>query len=545
MSSKVIEFGKGLTARKAIILARVSSKDQEEGYSIDAQKHRLETYCARRGLTVIKVYELTESSTRGDRRKFMAMLKFVKEQREPIAIVADKVDRVQRSFKEFPMLDSLIQEGRIELHFNTENYVIHKDSVSQERLMWSMGVIMAQSYIDSMRDNVKRSFDQKIRMGEWIAKAPLGYMNVKDQKGRSDIILDPDAAPLVRHLFEEYATGAFTMPELVTKTKEWGLRNRYGKKSYPCKSLMHRLLTNPFYYGQMIIKGEMIPHRYEPLITKHLFDRCQAVIHGWNKKPFKYAGRDYIFRGLITCAVTGRVISSETQKKTYKNGMEAEWTYLRVPDPDRPERLIWVREEKVLEQVEGAFKSLSAPPDVITNVTAYIRETDSAEREFRNRQLGELSRQETMNNQRMDTLMDLLMDGIIEKDEYLRKKNMLLEQQADVRTRKEAVFDADEKFKDCLIALISLASEAYDLFKGSNIEKKRVLINFVFSNLTLKGGTLCYSLKKPFDQFVKCTDLNKWQDLVDRFRTDHNMRLTIAQSHSEQPPPWKKTRRAA
>lgn len=529
MSSNVVDFGKGLTARKAIILARVSSKDQEEGYSIDAQKHRLETYCTRRGLAVIKTFELTESSTRGDRRKFMAMLKFVKEQREPIAIVADKVDRVQRSFKEFPLLDSLIQEGRIELHFNTENYVIHKDSVSQERLMWSMGVIMAQSYIDSMRDNVKRSFDQKIRQGEWISKAPLGYMNVKDEKGRSDIILDPDAAPLVRRLFEEYATGAFTMPELVTKAKEWGLRNRNGKKSYPGKSLMHRLLTNPFYYGQMIIKGEMIPHRYEPLVTKHLFDQCQAVIDGWHRKPFKYAGRDYIFRGLITCTTTGRVVTCETQKKTYKNGAEAEWTYLRVPDPDRPGKMVWVREERVLQQIEDVFRSLTLPPENMANVIAYIRKTDHTEREFRNRQMGELGRQEAMISQRMDSLMDLLMDGTIEKDEYARKKNRLREQEADVRTRKEAISEADEKFKNCLIALISLASEAYDLFKGSNIEKKRALINFVFSNLTLKGETLCYDLKKPFDQFVKCTDLNKWRDLVDHLRTDDTMRLMIIQ----------------
>jgi len=208
-----------LKAKKAIILARVSSKEQEEGYSIDAQKHRLETYCLRRNLNVLKVFEITESSTMGDRRRFMAMIKFVKAQKDPVAIVADKVDRVQRSFKEYPLLDELIQKGKIELHFNTENYIIHKDSVSQERLMWSMGVIMAQSYIDSMRDNVKRSFDQKIRQGEWIAKAPLGYLNVKDERGRSDIVPDPDAAPLVKKLFEEYATGAFTISEMVQKAK--------------------------------------------------------------------------------------------------------------------------------------------------------------------------------------------------------------------------------------------------------------------------------------------------------------------------------------
>ena len=82
---------------KAIILARVSTKEQEEGHSIAAQRQRLVDYCARKGLKVIKTYELVESSTRGERKEFAAMLAFAQAQNETIAIV---VDRFQRSFKE-------------------------------------------------------------------------------------------------------------------------------------------------------------------------------------------------------------------------------------------------------------------------------------------------------------------------------------------------------------------------------------------------------------------------------------------------------------
>lgn len=86
-------------AIKAVILARVSTEEQEKGYSIDAQLHRLEQYCQRKELKVIETYTVVESSTNGDRKQFNDMLAFVKRQRECIAIVADKVDRVQRSFK--------------------------------------------------------------------------------------------------------------------------------------------------------------------------------------------------------------------------------------------------------------------------------------------------------------------------------------------------------------------------------------------------------------------------------------------------------------
>lgn len=88
-------------ATKAVILARVSTDEQEKGYSIDAQLHRLKEYCARKELEVIESFTVVESSTRGERKQFHEMMTFVKRQKQCIAVVADKVDRVQRSFKEF------------------------------------------------------------------------------------------------------------------------------------------------------------------------------------------------------------------------------------------------------------------------------------------------------------------------------------------------------------------------------------------------------------------------------------------------------------
>ena len=60
---------------------------------------------------------------------------------------------------------------------------------------------------------------------------------------------------------------------------------------------------------------------------------------------------------------------------------------------------------------------------------------------------------------------------------------------------------------------------AYDLFESSKIEQKRKLINYVFSNLELKGATLRYSLKKPFDLMVDCTTHSEWQGLLNTLRT--------------------------
>jgi site-specific DNA recombinase len=67
---------------KAIILSRVSTKKQEEGHSIAAATTACCEYCARKGLKVIKTFELVESSTRGERREFPAMLEFAQAQKD-------------------------------------------------------------------------------------------------------------------------------------------------------------------------------------------------------------------------------------------------------------------------------------------------------------------------------------------------------------------------------------------------------------------------------------------------------------------------------
>lgn len=514
-------------ARKAVILARVSTKDQEEGYSIDAQLRRQEQYCSAHGLEVIKVFQIIESSTVGDREKFMEIIAFIKRQKETIAIVADKVDRVQRSFKEYPLLDELIKADRLELHFRTENYIITRDSNSHQHMMWNFSIMMAKAYTDNIRDNVNRSIAHKIRLGQWIAKAPIGYLNAKDENGRSTVIIDTVRAPLVKKMFEEYAAGITTLSEMANKTKKWGLTNKSGNKTWLQKSKIHEILNNPFYYGQMRIKGELHDHCYEQLISKKLFDACQAVMKGWNKKPFKYAGKEFVFRGLLTCSVTGRMITADTKKKKYASGKIVEWTYLRCWNPDNPERKMWVREDKVIKQVDDMLGQMRIPKYILDMITAYLRDTQKAERDFHARHTAELHRQHSMIQGRLNGLMDLLLDGLITKKEFETKRQNLRVQQDDIEKSLSEGRAGDDRFKDTMLVLLDIFSRAQEVFAGSTIEQKRALINVLFANLRLKGATLCYELNIPFNMFFDCRTVPEWRSLVDDLRTNLYQRVAI------------------
>lgn len=173
---------------KAVILTRVSTREQEEGHSLPAQNTRLLDYAKRKQLEVIKTFQIIESSTRGKRKEFMQMIDFCKEQTETIAIIADAVDRVQRSFKESVMLDDLIRQEKIELHFFREGMVIGKKATSTDIMRWDFSVMGAKAYVLQLSENVRRSLDYKLKNGERAGVAPCGYENFVDAEiGRAHV----------------------------------------------------------------------------------------------------------------------------------------------------------------------------------------------------------------------------------------------------------------------------------------------------------------------------------------------------------------------
>lgn len=60
------------------IFCRVSSATQEDGFSLDAQEERENNYANQHCYSIIKIFKITESSTRGKRKSFYSALDEVK-----------------------------------------------------------------------------------------------------------------------------------------------------------------------------------------------------------------------------------------------------------------------------------------------------------------------------------------------------------------------------------------------------------------------------------------------------------------------------------
>ncbi len=487
---------------KAVILARVSSKEQEEGHSLDAQIRNLRLYAERKNFNIIKEYTIIESSTKGERPEFMRLIAFIKAQKEKTALIVDTVDRLQRGFKEKPMLDSLLEKGVLELHFVKEGNILAKDANSTQKLMWNMSVVVSQSYTDQLSDNVKRSVKYKIAMGEWPGPAPLGYLNIMDSLTlKNTIIPDPERAYLVKKFFEEYATGVYSLAELGRKAKEWGLRSRKG--AVVSNQILHNIIQNPFYYGMMQIKGEMHLHKYTPLISKELFDSCNAIRTGKGRtKAVAETRYPFILRGLIKCGISGRKVACDIKKGKH--------IYLVSFDPKEPERKIWTKEETVLDQVRDVFKSIKIPEDIMADILDDLKKTHRAEQDYHQASVKTLLQENELVTKRLDSLMNKFLDESITKDMYDRTHTQLIQRRQEVQEMLERHHAGDEQFRIAVTTLVSLASKAAEIFDRSTTDEKRQLMGYMFTNLELKGSTLCYKLKKPFDLFVNLTSYQEW-----------------------------------
>jgi DNA invertase Pin-like site-specific DNA recombinase len=348
--------------RPAIILARVSTPEQEAGHSLEAQLANLQGYAERKGLNVVQVFRIIESSTKGYRPEFERMIDFLTKQKQRHALIVDCVDRLQRSFTHTPVLNSLMEKNLLEIHFVREGNVIDKDANSMQKMMWNMGTVMAQSYTDQLSDNVRRSIKHKLEKGEWIAQAPLGYLNeTAPATGRGIITIDPQRAPLVHQLFSHYASGVYSMAELARKTKEWGLLSRKSNNPLSIQTVAC-MLSNPFYSGLMRIKDKLYPHAHPVLIEPSVFQACERRKHhaGTPQQAIRITRQPFLLRGLITCATSGRKATCAFQKKHY--------VYLMVRNPANQNKIIWVKEEVVIQQITEALKSFAMPADLLAEV---------------------------------------------------------------------------------------------------------------------------------------------------------------------------------
>ena len=503
---------------QAILFARVSSKKQKDkGVSLDVQMETITKYCQDKGLKIIKDFSIDESSTKGERKQYHEMLDFAKSCPGKVAIVVNYVDRLQRNYDDTYELNKLRKEGKIEVHFLREQLIIHKDSNSLEINFWNMHVLMANAQVNNMIDKVKASQAKNWSLGKCQGYAPLGYLNAKDENYRSTVILDETRAPIITKLFEEYATGNHTIDSIWKLSMTLGLYTKMKSRrgNFVSKNTIYDILTNPFYYGEMCIKGEFMPHVYEPLITKELFDKVQDlfVTKGNRNRNniVEYAKTPYVFRGLIHCKECGCLITPE--KKVKKNGNT--YIYLRCGHPNKVCHQGIVNEDVIIQQLKNeVLDKISLPPRLRELVTKKLIQDLNDTSSFNKKIKTDITNRLIELKTKEDALLDFYLEGKLPQATYEAKQEQIAKQRQELEATAEKYKTIDSKMKENICKIMSMSCNISEIFDKASPTRKNQLLKLLISDCNLNGKVLEYKVKAPFDKLIRCNDYKQLSIVV-------------------------------
>lgn len=503
--------------REAVLYVRVSSKEQEEsGYSIPAQLKAGRDYAEREGLPVVREFVEAQSAKKAGRAQFDEMLNFLKHAGRPMAVITEKTDRLYRNFKDLVKLDDLVNIDDIELHLYKEGMVISQHSTGHEKLIHSIKIVLAKGYIDNLREETIKGSREKAAQGHYPNKAPLGYINNPITR---HIDPDPERAGLVRRIFECYATGEFSIRDLVAMAREQGLPTRAEGRGRVTHTTINEMLRNPFYVGKFRWAGQMYDGKHTPLVSHELFARVQAIMDGRAGGTFQ--AKEFAFTGLLRCGYCGYMVTAEEKRKksgkTYvyyhcSGSTNKDKSRPRCPKPH-------VREEALAERLGEIVARIQLDDRVFRSLRDALKSSAVEQQQFHEEAVSRLQAKAAKLQRQLKTLYMDKLDGNLSPDDYMAFKQDIEADLARANEQLAAHQTADRKYIEHGVQLLELAQTAYSSYMSRTGPEKRRLLNFVLSNCVMTAEGLIPTYRKPFDILASAgsmTEKGQGPDASDR-----------------------------
>jgi site-specific DNA recombinase len=400
-------------------------------------------------------------------------------------LLVEKTDRLYRHPKDWVTLD----EFDIEIHLVKENVTLSRDARSSEKFMHGIRVLMAKNYIDNLSEETKKGMREKAEQGLYPSAAPLGYRNVLGSRDKKTIEPDPQYAPMVRKLFEWYATGSYSLKDVTKKAYNEGLRSRTGAKV--SRSTIHAMLTNPIYYGDFTWAGKHYHGAHEPLITQDLFDCAQAVLTEKGQRRTGQQKHAWAFQGLISCGHCGCAFVAEIKKQRYV------YYHCTGNKGKCPEK--YVREEEIAVQFGEALRAIQLDEEVFSWIITALKASHQDTKRYHYERVMALQKQYQKLQDRLDRMYIDKLDGGISQSQFDRMGEAFRKEQSDLLRQIEKHQQANQAYLDEGVRLLELAQKAVVLYEKQDMLEKRRLLDFVCSNSQWKDGILIPTYRKPFD----------------------------------------------
>ncbi len=479
------------------LYARVSSREQErEGYSIPAQRRLLAEYARSHGFQIVRELIDIESAKNPGRKEFGKMLQLLEADESIRIVLVGKTDRLYRNRADALAFEELIEKRSVEVHLVKESRVIGKDSRSQDKFMHDIHVAVAKHYVENLRDEVKKGMREKAEQGIYPGRAPFGYRN--NRLTRS-VDIDETRAPILKRMFELYATGRYSLTTLrETIFEESGVRIN--------RAYLEAVLKSPFYIGQFVWRGVTYDGKHSPLMSPDLFQRVQDVFAGRNKP--RYRKHEFAFAGLLRCAHDGCTVTTERQKGRY--------IYYRCSHGRGKCPLPYMREQDVANRLGEVLKHIFVPEGIASQIVRSLQaDLDRSERE-RRASLAALQQRLAAIRTRMDQVYEDKLDGKLSEEFWNRKQAEYRDQERGLQVQISRLGEPVTQENVLTVQRVfELAQGAYSLYLTRNLAEQGQLLKSVLLNCTTDGVSLWPVYRKPFDLIFQRAKNNEWSGRAD------------------------------
>jgi len=442
---------------------RVSTQKQGEGASLEAQKDAITAFASQQGLSVIEWFEEKETAAKSGRPIFTGMMRRLKKG-EASGLIMHKIDRSARNMRDWNLVMELPKHG-VKPYFAVDNLDF---TTRGGRLSANLQAVIAEDYIHNLREEAKKGLYARLKQGLYPFKAPIGYLDNGKGKVKTP---DPRFAPMIREMFELYASGQHSFRSLRIEMNRRGMRNTKGRPL--SMAGVETIMNNPFYTGLIHIKasGQTFRGIHEPIIPTALFRRVQEIKSG--KCGKKVTRHNHLYRGLFRCGLCDHPMSPELQKGRVYYRCQTPTCETKTIREDVLEASI-IQSLKTLILDEGEAKKLKVKWSKAQAKSDHTETVKSLELRLAD---------ETT---RLNRLTDLLIDGVLDNAAFQTRerdgKLRIAELQEELANLPDPAAEAAMHMN-----FLELMKSLAELQIMAKPDEKRCIVENCFSNRTVSG----------------------------------------------------------
>ena len=283
---------------KVALYVRVSTTSQlEEGYSIEEQKAKLESYCDIKDWHIYKVY--TDGGFSGSTTERPALEQLIKDAQSKLfdTVLVYKLDRLSRSQKDtLYLIEDVFLKNNIEFVSLLENF---DTSTPFGRAVIGLLSVFAQLEREQIKERMQLGKLGRAKSGKSMMWAKTSYGYNYDKETGSMTVNEYEAL-VVKEIFTSYLAGMS-----ITKLRD-KINEEYPKQPAWSYRTIRGILANPVYCGLNQYKGQTFQGTHKPIISlvdfeqtqRELAKRQQTAKELSNPRPFQ---AKYMLSGLAQC----------------------------------------------------------------------------------------------------------------------------------------------------------------------------------------------------------------------------------------------------